>query len=89
VGGPIQGSHADKRCCVQDPAEPSIEDGGGTPGPSRALSGNRSGRAALRREQREQLESDRHENQTTGKEREAGHRRHKEMAVRMQAIRDE
>jgi hypothetical protein len=24
MGGPIQGSHADKRCGVQDPVEPSI-----------------------------------------------------------------
>jgi hypothetical protein len=42
-----------------------------------ALSGNRSGWAPLRREQQEQLESNHHENQATGKEGEANHRHHK------------
>jgi hypothetical protein len=32
VGGSIQGSLTDKRCGVQDPAEPWIKDDDGTPG---------------------------------------------------------
>jgi hypothetical protein len=52
---PVQGSHADKRCGVQDPAKPYIKDDGGTLGPPGTLTGNRSGQAALRREQQEHL----------------------------------
>jgi hypothetical protein len=48
----------------------------GTSGPARTLSGNRPGRAALRREQREDWESHRRENRATGKEGETDHRRH-------------
>jgi hypothetical protein len=50
---------------------------GGTPGPARPLSGNSLGLAALRKEQREQLESNHRENRATGKEVEADHIRHK------------
>jgi hypothetical protein len=39
-----------------------------TPGPAHTLSGNHSGQAALRREQREQLESNLRENRAMGKE---------------------
>jgi hypothetical protein len=45
-----------------------MEAGGGTRGSVLTLSGNRSGRAALRREQREQLESNHVENRAKGKE---------------------
>jgi hypothetical protein len=55
------------------PTETSDKDDGGTPGPVRTLSGNRSGRAALR----EQLERNHRENRATGKKGEADHRRHK------------
>jgi hypothetical protein len=56
-------------------AQPSEKnrDDGGTPGPARTLSGNRSGG----REQREKLESNHRENRATGKEGESDHRRHK------------
>jgi hypothetical protein len=53
------------------------KDDGGTPGPTGNISGNHSGRPALRREQREQLESNHRENRATGKEGETDHRRHK------------
>jgi hypothetical protein len=51
-------------------AQPSEKnkDDGDIPGPACALSGNCSGRAALRREQREQLESNHCKKQATGKE---------------------
>jgi hypothetical protein len=74
---PIQGSHPDKWCGIQHTAEPYVEVDGGTLGPARTLSGSRSWRAAFRREQRKQLESNHHENRATGKEGEADHRRHK------------
>jgi hypothetical protein len=41
MGGPIQGSHPDKRCDIQDPVEPYIKDDDGTSGPPCTLSGNR------------------------------------------------
>jgi hypothetical protein len=47
--------------------QPSEKDGG-ICGPARTLSGKHSGRAALRREQREQLESNPRENRTSRKE---------------------
>jgi hypothetical protein len=53
------------------------KDDDGTPGPARTLSGKRSRRAALMREQREQLGSNYCENRTTGKEGDADHRRGK------------
>jgi hypothetical protein len=53
------------------------KDGGGTHGTPGTLSENCSGRAALRREQREQLESNHSENRATGMEGEADHKRHK------------
>jgi hypothetical protein len=49
----------------------------GKPGPARTLSGNCWGRAALRREKQEQLETNHRENRATGKEGETDHRRHK------------
>jgi hypothetical protein len=58
------------------PPETADKDGV-TPGPARTLSGNRLGRAALRREQRELFESNHREDLVTGKEDEADHRRHK------------
>jgi hypothetical protein len=75
--GPTQGCHADKQYGVPDPAEPQIKDYGGKPGPARTLTGNRSGRAALRREQREQLGSNRRANRATEKVGEVDHRCHK------------
>jgi hypothetical protein len=50
-------------------AQPSEKnkDDGGTPGPIRNLSGNRSGRATLTREEREQLGSNHRENRATGR----------------------
>jgi hypothetical protein len=60
-----------------------IKDGCGTPGPVSILSGNCLRWAALRRQQREKLESKHHENCAMGKECEADHRRHKEMSVRL------
>jgi hypothetical protein len=58
-------------------AQPSEkEDDGGAPVPARTLSQNCSGRAALRREQREQL-SNHHDSRATEKEGEADHRHHK------------
>jgi hypothetical protein len=53
------------------------KDDDGTHGPAGTLSGNRSGRTALRREQCEQLESNLPENRATGKEGKADHRYHK------------
>jgi hypothetical protein len=53
------------------------KDDSGTTGSVGSLSGNHLGRAALRREQREQLESEYRENQDSGKEGETDHRRHK------------
>jgi hypothetical protein len=53
------------------------KDDGGTPGLACTLSGNRSGRAALRGEQQEQLESNHRKNQATVKEVETDHRCHK------------
>jgi hypothetical protein len=50
---------------------------GGTLWPAGTLSGNRSGRAALRGEQWESLESNNSENRATKKEDGADHRRHK------------
>jgi hypothetical protein len=50
------------------------KDDGGTLGPARNLSGDRSGQAALRREQREQLGSNHCGNRVTGKEGEADDR---------------
>jgi hypothetical protein len=43
MGGPIQGGHPDKQCGLQYPTESKIEDGGGTSGLARTLSGNGSG----------------------------------------------
>jgi hypothetical protein len=60
---------------LQDPAEPSIEDDCDIPGPAPTLTGNRSGRAALRKEQ---LESNHCDNQDKGKEGEADHRHYKD-----------
>jgi hypothetical protein len=80
-GGPIQGSQADKRCNVQDTAEPKIKNDGGLPGAA-ALSGNRSELAALKREQREQYESNHREKWDTGKEGEADHRRYEMLEAR-------
>jgi hypothetical protein len=44
------------------------QDDGGPPGPACTLSANHSGRAALKKEQREQLVSNHRENRATGKE---------------------
>jgi hypothetical protein len=55
--------------------ESKIEDG--TPGQVHTLLGNSSGRAALKSEQREQLENNHREKWASGKEGEADHRRHK------------
>jgi hypothetical protein len=70
--GPLRNERRD----VQS-TELGKEDDGGTPGPARTLSGNRSRPAALRKEQREQLDSNHRENRAKGKECEADHRRHK------------
>jgi hypothetical protein len=67
TGGPIQGSHPDKLCGIQDPSELLIEVDGGTPGLAGTLSGNRSGWVALRREQWKQLERNHHANQARGR----------------------
>jgi hypothetical protein len=50
---------------------------GSTPGPTGTLHGNHSGGAALRGEQREQLESNHRENRAMGEESEANHRNNK------------
>jgi hypothetical protein len=47
-GSLINDSHSEKRCVLQDPAEPSIQDDCGTFGPPRIFSGNCSRRAILR-----------------------------------------
>jgi hypothetical protein len=60
----------------EQPSEKN-KDNVGTPGLARNLSGNRSEQATLRREQREQLESNQRQNRATGKEDEADHRCHK------------
>jgi hypothetical protein len=46
---------------------PAGKDGDSTTGPARTLSGNRLGQAALRREQREQLESNHHASRRDGR----------------------
>jgi hypothetical protein len=51
-------------------------DDDGTPGPARISLGNGSGRAALRREQRKQLESNHRENRATERKGETDRRRH-------------
>jgi hypothetical protein len=51
--------------------------GGGSPGSAGTLSGNRSGRKALRRKQREQLGSNHRDNRVTLEEGETDLRRHK------------
>jgi hypothetical protein len=61
IGGPILGSHVDKWCGVQHPAEPYIEAFGGTLGLARTSSGKRLGREPLKRVLREQLESNNRE----------------------------
>jgi hypothetical protein len=60
--GPLRN---ERRASKAQPSEK--EDGGGTLRPAGTLSGDRSGQAALRREQREQLESNNCENGATGK----------------------
>jgi hypothetical protein len=50
VARPLQSSHMDKRCGVQDTGEPQVKDDSSAPGPAGTLSGNCSGRSALRRE---------------------------------------
>jgi hypothetical protein len=67
MGRPIQVSHPDKLCCIQNPAEPYIGVGSSTLRPARTLSGNRSGPAALRREQQEMLESKHRVNRAMGR----------------------
>jgi hypothetical protein len=62
-----------KRRVVRGPAELSIEDDCGT---ARILSENRSGRAAFRREQREELKSNHPENRVAGNEGGTDRRRH-------------
>jgi hypothetical protein len=73
MGGPTQGLHADKRCGVQHPEEPCIEDDAGTPGPALTLSDMRSREVALKEEQGEQLDSNHSKNWATGKDGEADH----------------
>jgi hypothetical protein len=60
-------------------AQPSEKnkDDDGAPGLTHTLLSNCSGWSVLRREQQKYLESDHWENQTTGKEGDAGHRHHK------------
>jgi hypothetical protein len=65
------------------------EDDGDKSGPARTLSGSRSGRAALRREQRERLESKHSDNPSHGEEGETKHSPREEMAVCLSAIRDD
>jgi hypothetical protein len=78
VTGHVEGSAPSetKETSKAQPSEKN-EDDGGTPGPPRTLSRNGSGRAALRKEQREQLGSNYSENRATGKKGEVDHRRHK------------
>jgi hypothetical protein len=78
VGRPIQGSHPNKWCVIQDPEEPQVEDGGSTLGLAGTLSVNRSGQAAFRREEWEKLQGNHRENRATGKEDEADHRHYKQ-----------
>jgi hypothetical protein len=74
----VEGSAPSETKVETSKAQPSQKkDDGGTPGPTGTLSRNRSGLAALRREQREQLESNQHEKRATGKEGEADHKGHK------------
>jgi hypothetical protein len=47
---PLQSSHTDKRCGIQDTEEPQVKDDGSAPGPAGTLSGSCSGHAALSRE---------------------------------------
>jgi hypothetical protein len=49
---PIQDNNPHKRCGIQNPEESKVEDDGGTPGPTRNLSGCRSKRVHLRSERR-------------------------------------
>jgi hypothetical protein len=60
---------------IVKPPETADKDDGVTPGPARTLPGNHLGRAALRRAQRELLESNHRENRVTGKDDEADQRR--------------
>jgi hypothetical protein len=55
----------------------ATQDDGGTRGPALTLSGNYSGRAALKKEQQKQLESSHRENRAAGKECKPNHRCHK------------
>jgi hypothetical protein len=74
VGGP-----------THDPVEPLIKVHDGTSGQAHTLSGNRSGPVALR-EQREQLESKHHKNETRAGETKHWRRNHRpreEMVVRL------
>jgi hypothetical protein len=70
------------------------KDNGDAIEPTGTLSGSRSGRAALRREQQEQLESNHRENRVAEKKGEMTHRSHKhspqkkEMAERLKVIWD-
>jgi hypothetical protein len=80
----------------KDVQSTSLEkDGGSTPAPACTLSGNRSGRAAVRREQQEQLASKNRENWATGKEGNTNHKRCKhspqkeEMVAHLCGVQDE
>jgi hypothetical protein len=64
----LQDSNPDKCCGIQEPTELKIEIDDGTPGPAHTLSGSLLGRADLRREQQEKLESKHHANQATRRE---------------------
>jgi hypothetical protein len=75
----LAGLASSKRKGVTYRARPSEKnkDDVGTYGPAHTASGNHSERAALRREQREELEGDHHEIRATGKEGEFDHRHYK------------
>jgi hypothetical protein len=57
LGETVLGNHADIRRGLQGPTEPYIEDGGDTSGSADTISGTRSGRGALMKEQREPMKS--------------------------------
>jgi hypothetical protein len=61
-------------------------DDGEKPGLTGTLSGRRSGRAGLRREQRERLESKPRERPSHGKDDETDHRRYKHSALKEMAV---
>jgi hypothetical protein len=75
----VEGSAPTETKEVTSKAQPleKNKDDGGTLGPARNVSGNRSGCAALRREQVEQLESSHRENRGMGWEGEPDHSCHK------------